>query len=867
MIRISGIMRFKTVCIIAVTILAVLFLAGTVSETGRIDPKQEAAKEAYRKANAVSQTGWSALGQETAVLENESFRFELDGESTHITLTDKTSGAEYFSKPKKEEYPISPLDYARMDSVIAISYYASDSQWYYMGSRFNSVNNGDYQIEKKDNSIRVIYKLSDASEAWFVPQVFDQDTFENKLFANTTATGKRWLPRFYKLYSSEDPPEDYEERKKQYPQLEKQALYLLDAAVHETSYEQIHKIMEDSNFTREDYQKMLEALGLIVEERPQSSFSIAVEYTLNKDGFTASILNNTLTQTNPDDQVYEIYFLENFLSCLPDENGYYLVPDGSGALIKTKSDKVLKYSQPLYGEDTNSTYDIAQVTENAMLPVYGIKQGNSGMLAVVEKAAASAVVYAELQEDMNKLYSVFRRRALDVSNIGSSHGMSDIHIFAKEEIRENPTIRFLFLPEGQNTYSHMAGRYRSYLTEKDLLTKSADTDVSLYADYLGAAQPAAKGALAGQVILSKASGIESTAAWLHEKGIAVAVRLRGFGKDGLETMNLSDFSLNRKTGTPAQFASLAESLRAYGGELWLDRDISIVYREKNFDSYKKSIHTARRLNKTLFTASDYDLVTLKKVSGLNKRLMVTPGIYEQTIRKLLTRMPAKELSLFDGISWGSAGSELYGDYNTRFVVDRNLAVRYIQDALEAIKEQGKKRAVNLGMGYTIGYTETIVGLPVKASDFETQLRSVPFIQMVLHGSVVYTAGAVNLSADPELYWLQCAETGSLPYVCWITESSLLLKQTAYRTHWYTLNDRAQIDEIQKGALWLSELLGPVKGKAILSHDVLENGLVRVRYENDVEILINYSDRKLTLGNDTLAPKSAVRREGDANHEN
>ena len=50
------------------------------------------------------------------------------------------------------------------------------------------------------------------------------------------------------------------------------------------------------------------------------------------------------------------------------------------------------------------------------------------------------------------------------------------------------------------------------------------------------------------------------------------------------------------------------------------------------------------------------------------------------------------------------------------------------------------------------------------------------------------------------------------------------------------------------AYWtVSEGLGKVWGHSIVSHGCLQNGLIRVEYDNGVSIYLNYTDTPLTAG--------------------
>ena len=67
---------------------------------------------------------------------------------------------------------------------------------------------------------------------------------------------------------------------------------------------------------------------------------------------------------------------------------------------------------------------------------------------------------------------------------------------------------------------------------------------------------------------------------------------------------------------------------------------------------------------------------------------------------------------------------------------------------------------------------TLTGLPVASSGYALFDEDIPFVQLAVHGSFVYTAPAINLSADAHAQLLKSVEYG-----CKAAVASLAMQDT------------------------------------------------------------------------------------------
>lgn len=858
----------RRLVVVAMAVLAVIGLLVTLlAEYGTIDAAAYAAKEAWHRGE--TSLSWTETeGTEAAVLENDRVRFVLDTATAHFTLTDRLTGAEYSSLPVAEDYPVTAQELAEYQSVIALAYLDTDAgEWMYMGSQEHSVKEQNFTVFYGEDRLRVVYRLGTVDTAYLVPVMLEKTFYETVILENTTSRGKRRLSRYYTLYEAAAPDEDYEEMKAQYPQLAEHDLYILNDTVTEGDYDKIHEYITAAGYTHGAYQKDMAALGGEVSAvEKQSGFTVAVDYSLCDDGVQVTVPLEELKVNREQDRLHSLILLNGLMGCTSAADNYYLVPDGSGAVLETDRTDACVYTQEMYGPDDNRKEEKqVQLTEQLMLPCYGMKRGAGGLLAVIEEADAAAQLTASLigkNDGNNRLYASFVYCPYIRSSIGNDRGMEDVYLFAEEPLSRNPSVKFLLLEEG--SYSDMARRYRRYLQETKQLPSTPITagDLPLYADFIGAVQQQTNTlgfTHSRSIALSYVEEVQAITERLQGFGVqTVRLRMKGFGRDGLEGGMPDAFRLNTRLGSKTALRVLADTLTAGGGSLSLYTELSTVYRNRAFDGFDTHVDTVRTLDRKVGTlVSVYDAVTQQPAFSLGTGYLVTPRAYTRMASDLTDRLNEEYAHIFSDISWGQAGYRLYSDYNRRMEIDRTYAAGLLQEALAILAgEQERTVTVDYGFGYTLSTATHIVGMPLEASGFAAESYAVPFYQMVVHGVVSYSGCALNTTTSLTRRLLQCAEAGAAPYYTWMTESPLLLRDTKFDKIWYALCGADDVEQVAENYTTLNGLLRPVLSAQLTEHSRTGDVAISV-YDNGHRVLVNYGIEAATVDGITVPAQGAV----------
>ena len=175
------------------------------------------------------------------------------------------------------------------------------------------------------------------------------------------------------------------------------------------------------------------------------------------------------------------------------DEGYTLVPDGTGSLIYHNNGKTRDeiYSQPLFGlNETREQYGRTQIAEKARLPLIGMKTGDSAWLAVVEEGAGLTSVRADIsgkRHSYNHAYVRLHLREEDEIMFAAADRVEDIPVMNESMYNGDLTVRYTFLYGDEANYSGMANKYRKMLYESGQLTRLDDAgDLPFYLDMIGA---------------------------------------------------------------------------------------------------------------------------------------------------------------------------------------------------------------------------------------------------------------------------------------------------------------------------------------------------------------------------------------------
>jgi len=860
----------KIILLVTLAIFIITMAAGVASEYGSVSENALNRHQSYIDSFISSdETDWDLLdpkSQDKIILENESFNLTMNIKTTHFTLTNSKTGQYYESYPQEEPSLLSEEDIARYGSNFGISYYDTNSKVYHMGTARDSVAKEQFSVYTKDNSIRIIYTLGRSMDNFLAPIVIKQSTMEKIILPKLRASEKVKMGLYYKLYSEDNHPSDYEEIMKKNPSLKGKSVYLLTDKVTDQILADISGLLTKAGLDvqqarlEQDELGVSDAIGTI-----PAGFIIPLQLTLDEKGFTAEILTDRIKENNKTDRLTQIYLLEYFASVGAEGKGFFLVPDGSGALIELNQTESKNYRQHFYNEDLLLTSSQEQqLTRNVIVPYFGLSTEDNSYIAMVEGGAPSARLIARTMGRANPLNMIsvcFDVRSFDKTDIGKDRNIPTLNIYNGHILYEHPKVRYeLISSENLDILSEMAKGVSKNLENKGAFTNSQifGESIPLYLDFLCLSSKKTNivgFSIAIPEVLSTLTDITKAVKTLQDNGVKnVNVRLRGWSISGLRGGVLNSAKLSPKVGTPDQLENLCILLETNGGSLILDMDFSFVYSNRWFDSFVLSRDASRAIEGDVSIMKEYDRVTLDEISRIREGYIVSPLSYMEFFNRFAKSIKSYNLEDYK-LSWSTGGMYVLADYNRKTDVDLAYGARAVEDTFSAISDfSAGPIMTDYGYDYTLPYVSDLINVPLTCSYFEAETQSLPFIQMVLSGNKQMSGPALNITGSRSDL-LDMAAAGAAPYFLLITNPDKLLRDLDMDDTYFSLNIDAHMENIIEINRSYNEVLKPVWGQKIIGYDIHDESVSATHFENGKTLLVNRSDRSRKINDVNLAPYS------------
>ncbi len=600
---------------------------------------------------------------------------------------------------------------------------------------------------------------------------------------------------------------------------------------------------------------------------PAEGWSIPVRVELREDHLEVTVETAAMAEEQADRyRILSLRLLPYFGAAGLSEEGYFLLPDGSGSLMRFNNGRYLneEYAVPFYGRDASQSLQVKNTEEQAAcLPVYGIRKERGGLLAVVAQGAETGVLHAQPNRSTSEwasVYCEFRLRPSDVFVMDADSGLPQSVTLYYDGEPQTEACQLLLYPldAEENDYAGMARRLRRYWAETMPSSETASMP-GVYVDLYGAVRR--KESFLGVPVertrvLSEVGSAAALLQSLTESGITgVRMRYRSWSSDGLAGKAEKSLSPVRGLGSRKELLALQEQLAAQGGRLYLEAEIQTVDRGGNGVSGFFDI--SRSLSNAPAYQYEFPLSTgLRKTNG-KRGLLVSPAQLPTLSGRLFERAAAEG---FSGLSLGTLSHMLYEDYSDAVMATRTRSLGYAEKALAA-KTDGAALLADAPNGYVLPAADEAVNLPSGSSRYDVTDESVPFLQLALSGRMAYALSPVNLSADPRDCLLTALETGAGLHYALLTGDPRLVMGTdlndltsASAEYWLPIL-REQYAEAS--AVW--EQVGAA---AMYSHERLAEHVTRTLYENGVAVYVNRGAEAATAAGVTVPARGyTVRREG------
>lgn len=771
------------------------------------------------------------------VAENEHLKLYTDTKAASVAIYDKRTGTASYSNPPgaDNDKNANQTNKAYLKSQLIVEFYNEGQKKGIYDTFSMGVDRGQYSYEAIDNGIRYNYYLADIPEVnYFVPFYLNQEWYDKlQNHPDLTEGDKRRMATQYKI-GAED------------------LYYLKEDARGRLDMQKNQDILFKAGFTEEDYyiQQALSDLG----KKVIMSFDISVEYRLEGNSLRVSVPHDSIKEVAG--SIFNIKILPAFAAATTEEKGYFVTPNGSGSLIYFNNGRDLpdSYTQSVYDIDlVDANYSQTQNTEKVRLPIFGICREGSSILGVLDEGKSYGMFTSTQPgnnsgNSYNLFYPSFTMRSSEVlSMFGVGGQLAKLPLSEKDIYDYTPTVYYHFLPEEYKGYSGIANYYRQLLLDSQVLTrKEAQEDIPFYYDVLCGVEETAH-TLGVQHKRVKAVTTFEQASEMAEilDGLGIknqVMNLTGWFGGGYYHDAPSKLKLDGVLGNKADLNALNATLEKLNGGLYVDVAFQLV--SNGAKNYTLNEEASR------YYSSGY-VVMLGQVNPANLRRtssmshpetmysLLSPKFLPRYVKQFLNSLDKYEIG---GISLRDLGDDLHADKKKSSVIHRVDALDVVNAQLAEIEGTGRNVMVSGGNEYALKYADHVINGPMETMEFFTVNKQIPLYQMIVHGAVDYTGSALNLGSNDN--WqkelLRYVEYGASCHYYFTWEEASEMKNTSMNRYYATYFDHWK-DQAKETYDYLNEALAPVSNAFIINHETLDNGVVKVSYDNGVCIYINYGD--------------------------
>lgn len=588
--------------------------------------------------------------------------------------------------------------------------------------------------------------------------------------------------------------------------------------------------------------------------------------TLDGDHFNVSVAVDEIYEIEINDptqikessrSIVDIGLFQDLGAAYSDEDGYIVIPDGSGAVIKFNNGKTnaAEYNQQIYGRDVAISQDMApKKTEQAYLPILGMVKGDNAMLAIASEgsayATARASVAGQRATGYNSAWFNFSLRSTDTYYMGGQNA-SALKAYQVNKIPQS-RLTVSYYPmckadakNGELSYVDIGLRYQQYLKdEMGMTVKTTANDSHFYLDLFGGTVKQRSVAGFPVNLQTPATTYEQAKLIVEEftnRGVQnMIVTYNDFNKSGIKSQISNSLEYSNKLGGKKDFAALKSYCDGVGATLV--PSVDLMEYERSGNGYTKTGASVIGPTKAYAVQLVYELAFGTPHDTRASWYILTPAYFEKVYNQVITSYVKEGMS---AISTGNSTNLLYSDFNANSnkTTSRQQTVEYLKSCYQMINNSGMKFVTNACNAYALPYADFIKDVPLYSSNFDISDYDIPLYEIVIHGYIPYTTKAKNSSSGADELFLLSVATGTPVHYEVMYEDPNEFTDCTYENLFYT-NYKGWLDIAAAEYKICTDIVSPLSDKTIDNFEYLSEKVVKTTFSDGTVIEADLA--KLTI---------------------
>ena len=822
----------------------------------------EAAEVPQTTTEATAKGDEIPVGGTVTVAQEGGRTLSLDTENLILTLKDDATGLTWSS-----EMTGGAADNLATKALLLVTFRGEDNVETTWNTFQNCVAFNDYKMFHIDNGVRVEMDINEGDSKVYLeylPTRFPRERYETFILPGIEqllADGKidqkqrdRYLDMLNQCYRL-NPKANEGER---LPEFQSYDQFFAGSSPAPSLRDAMITLTGMIGYTREMLIEDCAVFGMTPTFHEPAQFNLAIEFTLDGGDLVSHIPTQEITSGNPFYKIQRISVLPNFAAkpAAAANDGYFLTPDGSGALMRfnTFAGSMPKYDRPYMDNDFYADYYFqSEYAEELRMPIFGMINGGdvatSGLLGIIEEGWETANLHITLgsvtgsgkkatYNGTNAAYvSVDPLEHARVRINGAYEASSPTYVSDSGHIAMDFILRLKPYTQAV-TYFDMAMDYRDYLAAKSGVEIAAPEGPTTYVEVLGAITKVDRfvGVPYDNInAMSTYKDVETIIAELPEGSV---VQYDGAFNGGIISELNNGARLVKENGTLEEMKSLLAAADKKGIELYWQINLSRVY--DNGRTYVPYFHALRDFSNETAEIYLYTPDTAMfngRWDPIRPYTRVSPKYLPGLAEAFLAELNEQDLGI--NLAIDDLGHDVFADFRYNNVINQNQANALVKTTLDTL-DAAADLTLNDTASVYAPMADYVTNVSRQSSDYASFYATIPFRQLALRGLTNLVGKDVNLnSRSLDYYLLQAAETGmSVKYTVSVKNPDMLKNthfEAIYAAHWAEWKN--EILEAAKKCQELSALIG---GQQITGHQILAENVFQTTYENGVRVITNYS---------------------------
>ncbi|MBE5940241.1 MAG: hypothetical protein E7266_07575 [Lachnospiraceae bacterium] len=547
-----------------------------------------------------------------------------------------------------------------------------------------------------------------------------------------------------------------------------------------------------------------------------------------------------------------------------DRDGYMIIPDGNGAIVEYEDFIEIGdyeheieswkfgsgYSQPVYGDDLSYKSNVATFSEDAIAgandpefiyaPYWGMVHRDTQMafLAVADDGDVSMNVEAvfngvnTILENYVTPRFIYRKTYYEPKNSNEADG---VETPPERDYIDDVAIHYMFANGKEADYANLAVAYRDKLIKEGVLKENnASKDVQVRVDMLGTDKEDFL-IFKKTVTATTVDNIRTIIDTLTDNGVSnMMVIYNGWQSGGVYNVPVSEYKVDSAIGGKASLNALASDLKKQEGiDFFLGQETQYI----NATNVKTTFDAAKKITK--FTYNE----TRRFEEVYRQFRVLYPEISESNLVSLVNDFVDNGI---ENIAVEGMPSNIFTYTKKKVLFTRQDTINYY---LSAFKTIGEDMTVAMNQPFKVFWSEmdAFLDMPLGHSMYNYESSEIPFLSIVLNGTIDCYSEYVNFEADKSEYFLKLAAYGVNPSFLLTYENPSILQYT--NSNWiYTSEYVHYVDQIATYYKELGELKGLTEGSVIVDYEY-DNYIGITTYANGLQVYCDYKNYLLAAFKD------------------